>query len=119
MQLKQVDFLQQNIEKILKQAATGLAYMNASGYVHRDVKPANILVNGLAECGSSTFAIAYRPPTGLAKFFGRKRKARARAAICRRSRFAGRSSMAGPTLQFRPPVRSADGPAAVPRSRFP
>ena len=35
--------------KIFKQAATGLAYMNASGWVHRDVKPDNILVNALGE----------------------------------------------------------------------
>jgi eukaryotic-like serine/threonine-protein kinase len=75
MQLKQLDFIKQNIEKILKQTATGLAYMNASGYVHRDVKPANILVNGLAEVRIIDFAISYRPPTGLAKFFGRKQKA--------------------------------------------
>src|SRR5437870_5097225 len=75
MQLKQFDFLKQNCEKIFKQAATGLAYMNASGYVHRDIKPANILVNGLGEVRIIDFAIAYRPPTGLAKIFGRKQKA--------------------------------------------
>lgn len=75
MQLKQTEFLHQNIEKILKQTATGLAYMNASGYVHRDVKPANILVNGLGEVRIIDFAIAYRPPTGLAKWFGKKQKA--------------------------------------------
>jgi len=75
MQLKQFDFIKQNIEKIFKQAATGLAYMNASGWIHRDVKPANILVNGLGEVRIIDFAIAYRPPTGLARYFGRKQKA--------------------------------------------
>jgi serine/threonine-protein kinase len=75
MQLKQFDFLKQNVEKIFKQAATGLAYMNASGWIHRDVKPANILVNGLGEVRIIDFAIAYRPPTGLARYFGRKQKA--------------------------------------------
>src|SRR5215510_299758 len=40
MQLKQFDFLKLNAEKIFKQTATGLAYMNASGFVHRDIKPA-------------------------------------------------------------------------------
>jgi serine/threonine-protein kinase len=75
MQLKQFDFLKQNVEKIFKQAATGLAYMNASGWIHRDVKPANILVNGLGEVRIIDFAIAYRPPTGLARYFSRKQKA--------------------------------------------
>ena len=75
MQLKQFDFIKQHVEKIFKQTATGLAYMNASGWVHRDVKPANILVNGLGEVRIIDFAIAYRPPTGLAKWFGRKQKA--------------------------------------------
>jgi len=75
MQLKQIDFIKQHVEKIFKQAATGLAYMNASGWIHRDVKPANILVNGLGEVRIIDFAIAYRPPTGLARYFGRKQKA--------------------------------------------
>lgn len=75
MQLKQFDFLKQNVEKIFKQAATGLAYMNACGWVHRDVKPANILINGLADVRIIDFAIAYRPPKGLARMFGKKHKA--------------------------------------------
>ena len=46
---KQADFIREFADKIFKQAATGLAYMNASGWIHRDVKPDNILVNGLGE----------------------------------------------------------------------
>ena len=75
LQQKQFDFLKQHVEKIFKQAATGLAYMNASGYVHRDVKPANILVNGLGDVRIIDFAISYRPPKGLAKLFARKKQA--------------------------------------------
>jgi eukaryotic-like serine/threonine-protein kinase len=75
LQQKQFDFLRQHAEKIFKQTATGLAYMNASGYVHRDVKPANILANGIGDVRIIDFAIAYRPPTGLAKLFARKQKA--------------------------------------------
>jgi serine/threonine-protein kinase len=72
---KQFDFLREHSEKIFKQTATGLAYMNASGLVHRDVKPDNILVNSLGDVRIIDFAIAYRPPTGFAKWFGRKGKA--------------------------------------------
>lgn len=72
---KQTDFIREFAEKIFKQAATGLAYMNASGYVHRDVKPDNILVNSLGDVRIIDFAIAYRPPTGLAKLLARKHRA--------------------------------------------
>jgi serine/threonine-protein kinase len=72
---KMTDFLRTHADKIFKQAATGLAYMNASGWIHRDVKPANILANGLGEVRIIDFAIAYRPPKGLAKLFHRKGKA--------------------------------------------
>jgi serine/threonine-protein kinase len=72
---KQTDFIREFADKIFKQAATGLAYMNASGWIHRDVKPDNILVNALGEVRIIDFAIAYRPPTGLAKVFSRKQKA--------------------------------------------
>jgi serine/threonine-protein kinase len=75
LQQKQADFIRENAEKIFKQTVTGLAYMNASGWVHRDVKPDNILVNSLGDVRIIDFAIAYRPPTGLAKVFRRKGKA--------------------------------------------
>src|SRR6516165_6936649 len=42
---KDKEFVKQNARKIFRQVATGLAYMNANGYVHCDVKPDNILVN--------------------------------------------------------------------------
>lgn len=75
MRMKQTDFLREQAEKIFKQTATGLAYMNASGWIHRDVKPDNILVNSLGDVRIIDFAIAYRPPTGLAKWMARKGKA--------------------------------------------
>jgi serine/threonine protein kinase len=72
---KQTDFVREFADKIIKQAATGLAYMNASGWVHRDVKPDNILVNSLGEVRIIDFAIAYRPPSRLARLFSRRGKA--------------------------------------------
>jgi serine/threonine protein kinase len=71
---KQMDFVKENLHNILRQAATGFAFMNASGWVHRDVKPDNLLVNAAGDLRIIDFAIAYRIPTGLAKIFhGRKR----------------------------------------------
>src|SRR5437763_1629760 len=72
---KEGEFLREHAEKIFKQAATALAYMNANGWVHRDVKPDNILVNGIGEVKLIDFAIASRPPSGLAKLFHRRGKA--------------------------------------------
>ncbi|MBX7103096.1 MAG: serine/threonine protein kinase [Gemmataceae bacterium] len=72
LQAKNSAFIKEHADKIVKQAATGLAYMNASGWIHRDIKPDNILVNSLGETKLIDFAIAYRPPTGLAKMFHRK-----------------------------------------------
>src|SRR5262249_40020360 len=54
---------------IIKQAATGLAFMNAKGWVHRDVKPDNLLVNGAAEVRLIDFALAAR--VQRKSFFGR------------------------------------------------
>jgi serine/threonine protein kinase len=72
---KQYDFIKEHCHSILKQAATGFAYMNASGWVHRDVKPDNILVNSAGEVRIIDFALAQRieKPSFLSKLFRRKR----------------------------------------------
>jgi serine/threonine protein kinase len=57
---KQFDFIREKAHNILKQAATALAFMNAKGWVHRDVKPDNFLVNGAAELRIIDFALATR-----------------------------------------------------------
>jgi serine/threonine protein kinase len=72
---KEMDFIHERAQDILKQAATGLAFMNAKGWIHRDVKPDNMLVNSAGELKLIDFALAQRIPTGWAKFFWRKAKA--------------------------------------------
>jgi eukaryotic-like serine/threonine-protein kinase len=67
-------FLLEHTQDILKQTATALAFTNAKGWIHRDVKPDNILVNSAGDVRLIDFAIAYRPPTGLARWFGGKGK---------------------------------------------
>jgi eukaryotic-like serine/threonine-protein kinase len=73
LKLKQADFIREQASSILKQAATGLAYMNAYGWVHRDIKPDNILVNAAGEVRIIDFALAQRIPKG---FFEKKFKKR-------------------------------------------
>ena len=71
---KQYDFIREHAHNILKQAATGFAYMNASGWVHRDVKPDNILVNSAGEVRIIDFALAQRieKRSFLGRLFRRK-----------------------------------------------
>lgn len=73
LQAKDTGFIREHIDKILKQSATGLAYMHGSGYVHCDVKPDNILVNSLGELRLIDFAITKKIPTGMARWFHKKR----------------------------------------------
>jgi serine/threonine protein kinase len=71
---KDFDFLKKNMHSILKQGATSLAYVNASGWVHRDVKPDNFLVNAACELRLIDFALARRVETDsfLSRLFRRR-----------------------------------------------
>jgi serine/threonine protein kinase len=73
---KQTDFIKEHAHNIFKQAATGLAYMNASGWVHRDVKPDNFLVNSAGELRVIDFGLAQRiqKPGLLGKLFRKRAK---------------------------------------------
>jgi len=71
---KDREFLRDRGQEILKQMATGLAFMNAQGWVHRDIKPENILVMGSGKTKLIDFAIAQKIPTGWSRTFWRKKK---------------------------------------------
>jgi serine/threonine protein kinase len=60
LNLKQFDFIKERCHSILKQAAIAMAYITASGWVHRDVKPDNMLVNSAGELRIIDFALAQR-----------------------------------------------------------
>ncbi len=71
---KQHDFIKERMHSILKQACTALAYMNTSGWVHRDVKPENFLVNNAGDLRLIDFAIAQKiqSNTFLGRLFRRR-----------------------------------------------
>lgn len=72
---KDFAFIKEHAMKIFKQAATGLAYMHAHGWVHCDVKPDNLLVNAAGNLKWIDFAISRKIPKGLSKLFHRQPKA--------------------------------------------
>jgi eukaryotic-like serine/threonine-protein kinase len=72
---KEVDFIREKGQDILKGAATALAFLNAKGWVHRDIKPDNLLVSSSGDVKLIDFAIAQEIPTGyFQKLFWRKPK---------------------------------------------
>lgn len=75
------DIIQQVLDKvafmiptIIERAAQGLAYFNEQGWVHRDIKPDNFLVNEQGEVKLIDFALAQRVKGGLSRIFSRKSK---------------------------------------------
>lgn len=61
-----------HLHRIICQAASGLAYMHDKGWVHRDVKPENILANGSGEVRVIDYNIAMRTRSALARLFSGK-----------------------------------------------
>ena len=57
---KQFDFIREKAHDIFRQAATALAYISSNGWVHRDIKPDNFLVNSAGELRVIDFALAIR-----------------------------------------------------------
>ncbi len=70
----QAAFLHERAQDILKQAATALAFMNAKGWLHRDVKPDNLLVNRAGEVRLIDFAIAEPVSSGFMGWFRRRER---------------------------------------------
>jgi len=74
LQRKDNQFIEEKTIDCLKQVATGMAFMNAQGYIHRDLKPDNILVNASGEVKIIDFALAYEAPSFFSRLFGGKGK---------------------------------------------
>jgi len=67
-------FVRDNFKEIIEQTATALAYMHSKGWVHRDVKPDNILVASSGEVRLIDFALAQRIRKRKKNLFGRMKK---------------------------------------------
>ena len=57
------------LHRIIEQTSSALAYMHDNGWVHRDVKPENILFNRSGEVRVIDYALARRISSGLLKMF--------------------------------------------------
>jgi serine/threonine protein kinase len=71
---RQAEFLHERGQDILKQAATAFAFINAKGWLHRDIKPDNILVNSAGEVRVIDLAIAVPVSSGIGSWFQKKEK---------------------------------------------
>jgi serine/threonine protein kinase len=67
-------FVRENFKEIIEQTASALAYMHSKGWVHRDVKPDNILVASSGEVRLIDFALAQRIRKRKRNLFGRMKK---------------------------------------------
>jgi eukaryotic-like serine/threonine-protein kinase len=66
------NFIRPKLRSILMQTAQGLEYMHSLKWVHRDVKPDNILVDSIGNVKLIDFALAVKSASAFAKKFGRR-----------------------------------------------
>jgi serine/threonine protein kinase len=72
--LQGIEPLQPLAQTIIQSAGEGLAYFHSHGWVHRDIKPDNFLVDKTGQAKLIDFALAVKKKGGLAKLFSGKTK---------------------------------------------
>jgi serine/threonine-protein kinase len=70
--LGQLDHLHWRLDTILMECAQALEHMHDKGWVHRDIKPDNFLVDENNHIRLIDFTLSMRVKTGLGKLFGNK-----------------------------------------------
>ncbi len=68
-----VDYVAPMATRIITTSAQGLAYFHEQGWVHRDIKPDNFLVDEVGESKLIDFALAQKRASGLSKLFGKSK----------------------------------------------
>lgn len=66
--------LQIRLKRLIEQVAMALAHIHEKGWLHRDIKPDNILCSKSSEVRVIDFSLSEKPISGLAAFFRRKPK---------------------------------------------
>jgi serine/threonine protein kinase len=69
---KEFPVLKSRLHRIISQAAAGLAYMHDKNWIHRDVKPENLMCNKTGEVRVIDYTLTRRPMSGFAKLLGNK-----------------------------------------------
>jgi eukaryotic-like serine/threonine-protein kinase len=69
-----IELLAPQVQECIRGCAEGLAYFHSQGWIHRDIKPDNVLMNNAGEVKLIDFALAVRRKTGLARLFAGKSK---------------------------------------------
>jgi len=65
----------ERFRKLVEGTCAGLGYMHDKGWVHKDIKPDNILLNRAGEVRIIDFSLAVRKAGGFAKLMGGSKKA--------------------------------------------
>ena len=72
--IREPDSNREWLPSIIEQSAKGIVHLHSKGWIHRDLKPDNLLVNDKGEVKLIDFAIAQKAKKGLGKLFGGKAK---------------------------------------------
>jgi serine/threonine protein kinase len=76
---KYESFIKPNLRKIIDQLCVSMSYMHEKKWIHRDIKPDNVLVNGSGETKLIDFALAVKPSSGWGSLFGKRHVAGTRS----------------------------------------
>jgi len=69
---KDFPILKGSLHRIISQAASALAYMHGKNWIHRDMKPENIMCNKTGEVRVIDYTLTRRPISGFGKLLGLK-----------------------------------------------